>query len=58
MLTSQRPVANCHSQIRDSTPADGILDRIIHRARRIELCGEVDHWVEWGTSPVDRSRLN
>jgi len=40
VLTSQVPVAKWHSQIGDSTIADGILDRIIHRAHRLELKGE------------------
>jgi len=40
VLTSQMPVAKWHSQIGDSTLAEGILDRIIHRAHRIELRGE------------------
>ena len=40
MLTSQLPVAKWHSQIGDSTLAEGILDRIIHRAHRIELRGD------------------
>ena len=35
-----RPVARWHAQIGDSTVAEGILDRIIHRAHRIELRGE------------------
>ena len=40
VLTSQMPVAKWHSQIGDSTVAEGILDRIIHRAHRIELKGD------------------
>lgn len=40
ILTSQLPVAKWHQQISDSTLAEGILDRIIHRAHRIELRGE------------------
>jgi DNA replication protein len=40
VLTSQLPVAKWHQQIGDSTVAEGILDRIIHRAHRIELRGE------------------
>lgn len=39
MLTSQMP-AKWHSQIGDSTVAEGILDRIVHRAHRFELKGE------------------
>ncbi|HZU28651.1 MAG TPA: IS21-like element helper ATPase IstB [Bryobacteraceae bacterium] len=40
LLTSQMPVAKWHQQIGDSTVAEGILDRIVHRAHRIELRGE------------------
>lgn len=40
ILTSQIPVAKWHQQIGDSTVAEGILDRIVHRAHRIELKGE------------------
>jgi DNA replication protein DnaC len=40
ILTSQVPVAKWHSQIGDSTVADGILDRIVHQAHRLELKGE------------------
>jgi DNA replication protein DnaC len=40
VLTSQMPVSKWHSQIGDSTVAEGILDRIIHRAHRIELKGD------------------
>ena len=40
ILTSQMPVAKWHSQIGDSTVAEGILDRIVHRAHRFELKGE------------------
>lgn len=40
VLTSQMPVAKWHSQIGDSTVAEGILDRIVHRAHRNELRGE------------------
>ncbi len=40
ILTSQVPGANCHEQIGDATVADGILDRLVHNAHRIELTGE------------------
>ena len=40
VLTSQLPVAKWHDQIGDSTVAEGILDRIVHRAHRIDLKGE------------------
>ena len=40
VLTSQVPVANWHEQIGDATVADGILDRLVHNAHRIEMTGE------------------
>lgn len=40
VLASQIPVAQWHAQIGDPTLADGILDRLVHAAHRIELGGE------------------
>jgi DNA replication protein DnaC len=40
ILTSQLPVARWHEQIGDATIADGILDRLVHNAHRIDLRGE------------------
>lgn len=40
ILTSQVPVANWHEQIGDATVADGILDRLVHNAHRVELRGD------------------
>lgn len=40
ILTSQVPVTSWHEQIGDATVADGILDRLVHNAHRIELRGE------------------
>lgn len=40
ILTSQLPVAKWHEQIGDPTVADGILDRLVHNAHRIEMRGE------------------
>jgi DNA replication protein DnaC len=40
VLTSQLPVTKWHEQIGDPTLADGILDRLVHNAHRIELRGE------------------
>jgi DNA replication protein DnaC len=40
ILSSQLPVARWHEQIGDPTVADGILDRLVHNAHRIELSGE------------------
>ena len=40
ILTSQVPIAQWHEQIGDATIADGILDRLVHNAHRIELHGE------------------
>jgi DNA replication protein DnaC len=40
ILTSQVPIVQWHEQIGDATIADGILDRLVHNAHRIELRGE------------------
>jgi DNA replication protein DnaC len=40
ILTSQLPVARWHEQIGDPTIADGILDRLVHNAHRIDMRGE------------------
>lgn len=40
LLTSQVPVLHWHEQIGDPTLADGILDRLINNAYRLELQGE------------------
>jgi DNA replication protein DnaC len=40
ILTSQLPVSRWHEQIGDPTFADGILDRLVHNAHRIEMRGE------------------
>jgi DNA replication protein DnaC len=40
LLTSQLPVARWHEQIGDPTAADGILDRLVHNAHRIDMRGE------------------
>jgi DNA replication protein DnaC len=40
VLTSQLPVSRWHEQIGDPTIADGILDRLVHNAHRIEMQGE------------------
>ena len=40
ILTSQMPVARWHEQIGDRTVADGILDRLVHNAHRIEMRGD------------------
>ena len=40
ILASQVPVAKWHDQIGDPTLADGILDRLVHNAHRIEIRGE------------------
>jgi DNA replication protein DnaC len=39
-LTSQLPVSRWHEQIGDPTLADGILDRLVHNAHRIEMKGD------------------
>jgi|SRR5208282_6651152 hypothetical protein len=40
VLTSQLPVSRWHEQIGDPTIADGIQDRLVHNAHRIEMRGE------------------
>ena len=40
ILTSQLPVSRWHEQVGDPTLADGILDRLVHNAHRIEMQGE------------------
>ena len=40
IITSQVPVCDWHDVIGEKTIADAILDRIVHRAIRIELSGE------------------
>jgi len=42
ILTSQLPVSRWHEQIGDPTLADGILDRLVHNAHRIEMRGGLD----------------
>ena len=39
-MTSQVPVGRWHEIIGDATLGDAILDRVVHRAHRIELKGE------------------
>jgi DNA replication protein DnaC len=39
VLTSQLPVSRWHKQIGDPTLANGILDRLVHNAHRIEMRG-------------------
>ena len=40
ILTSQLPVSRWHEQIGDPTLADGIIDRLLHNAHRIEMRGD------------------
>jgi hypothetical protein len=40
VITSQRPVDAWHALIGEPTSTDAILDRIVHKAHRIELDGE------------------
>lgn len=50
VMTSQVPVKSWHEQIGDPTVADGILDRLVHNAHRIELKGESMRRVQAGKS--------
>lgn len=40
LITSQLPVEQWHDYLGDPTVADAILDRLVHKAHRIELRGE------------------
>ena len=40
LITSQIPIGRWHEIIGDATLGDAILDRVIHRAHRIELKGD------------------
>lgn len=40
LLTSQMPAARGHDQFGDPRVADGILDRLVHTAHRIEVRGD------------------
>jgi DNA replication protein DnaC len=40
VMTSQMPVRDRYDIIGEKTVADAILDRIVHQAIRIELCGD------------------
>ena len=40
IITSQLPVSKWHEYIGDPTLADAILDRITHKAHRLDLKGE------------------
>ena len=39
LVTSQIPVKRWHELIADPTLGDAILDRVVHRAHRIDLTG-------------------
>jgi DNA replication protein DnaC len=52
ILISQMPVARWHEQIGDPTVADGILDRLVHNAHRIEMRGDSMRKGR-GTKPAD-----
>lgn len=40
IITSQLPISQWHDYIGEPTVADAILDRLVHRAHRIELAGD------------------
>ena len=40
IITSQIPVEHWHELISQTTLADAVMDRIIHRSHRIELKGD------------------
>jgi DNA replication protein DnaC len=53
ILTSQMPVSKWHEQIGDPTVADGILDRIVHHAHRIEMRGDSMRKKRKGEEPAE-----
>ena len=52
ILTSQMPVSKWHEQIGDPTVADGILDRMVHNAHRIEMRGDSMRRKRGGAEPA------
>ena len=40
LVTSQLPIAHWHDYLGDPTLADAILDRLVHRAYKLDLKGE------------------
>ena len=52
ILTSQLPVARWHEQIGEPTSADGILDRLVHNAHRIEMRGDSMRKKKGGAEPA------
>jgi DNA replication protein DnaC len=55
ILTSQLPVSRWLEQIGDPTIADGILDRLVHNAHRIEMRGKSMR--KRPTPPPDENQL-
>ncbi|WP_010603621.1 IS21-like element helper ATPase IstB [Pseudoalteromonas maricaloris] len=55
IITAQLPVSKWHEYIGEATIADAIMDRIIHRAHRLELHGESMRKVH---SPIKKERAN
>ena len=53
-VQASQPDSRCHEQIGDPTIADGILDRLVHNANRIEMGGESMR--EKHTSPQDETK--
>jgi DNA replication protein DnaC len=53
LITSQLPLANCHDVIGEPTLADAILDRIVHKAHRIELDGPSIRNLNAGNTNLD-----
>lgn len=52
LITSQLPVNQWHEYFGDPTVADAILDRLVHRAHRVELRGESLRKIR-GADPVN-----
>lgn len=53
VITSQLPIASWHAYIGDPTIADAILDRIVHRAHKIEIEGDDSMRKLQGDLPID-----
>jgi DNA replication protein DnaC len=57
LITSQVPVARWHELMGDPTIGDAILDRVVHRAHRIELTGPSLRKRHTVSDPVEKGSL-
>lgn len=56
ILTSQLPVSRWHEQIGDPPLADGMLDRLVHNAHRIDMKGDSMRNLRESRRAVDQNR--